>query len=93
MRVRYTETALTEIEEIITHIAKDNPSAARRVAVTILATIERVAEFPHTAVETNVPEIRLAPALPYRYLVFFTVNKDALIVRNVRHAARDRSNL
>jgi plasmid stabilization system protein ParE len=92
-RIRYTATALTELEDILTHIAQDNPSAALRVSVTILATIDRVAEFPHTAIETNVPEVRVAPALPYRYLVFFTLSKDGLIVRNVRHSARDRSHL
>jgi len=92
-RIRYTATALAELEDILTHIAQDNPSAALRVSVTILATIDRVAEFPHTAIETDVPEVRVAPALPYRYLVFFAVTKDALIVRNVRHSARDGSHL
>jgi plasmid stabilization system protein ParE len=92
-RIRYTATALAELEDILTHIAQDNPSAALRVSVTVLATIDRVLQFPHTAIETNVPQVRVAPALPYRYLVFFTVTKDALIVRNVRHSARDRSNL
>jgi plasmid stabilization system protein ParE len=92
-RIRYTATSLAELEDILTHIAQDNPSAALRVSVTILATIDRVADFPHTAIETNVPEVRVAPALPYRYLVFFTVTKDALIVRNVRHSARDQSRL
>jgi toxin ParE1/3/4 len=92
-RIHYTETALAEIEEILIHIARDNPMAARRVALTIIALISRVTEYPHTAVETDIPDVRVAPALPYRYIVFFTVTKDALIVRNVRHAARDRSNL
>jgi len=91
--LRYTATAIAEIEDILTYIAQDNSSAALRVSVTILATINRVAEFPHTAIETNVPEVRVAPALPYRYLIFFTLTKDAIIVRNVRHAARNRSDL
>jgi toxin ParE1/3/4 len=93
MKIHYTETALAEIEEILTYIAKDNPNAAFRVSLTIIATIGRVAEFPHTAVETDVPGVRVAPTLPYRYLVFFTVTGDALVVRNVRHSARDRSSL
>lgn len=88
MKVRYTATALEEVEDILTFIARDNSSAALRVSVTILATIDRVAEFPHTAVESDVPGVRVAPALPYRYLVFFTIADDLLIVRNVRHSAR-----
>jgi toxin ParE1/3/4 len=88
-RIRYTVTALEEIEEILTYIAKDNPSAALRVSLTIVATINRVAEFPHTAPEADVPGVRVAPALPYRYLIFFTVAGEYLIVRNVRHSSRE----
>jgi plasmid stabilization system protein ParE len=93
MKVRYTATALSEIEAILTHIAKDNASAALRVSVTILATIDRVVEFPHIAVESNVPGVRVAPVLPYRYLIFFSFVDGVLIIRNVRHAARERSNI
>lgn len=93
MRVRYTTTALSEIEDILTYIVKDNPSAALRVSVAILSTIDRVADFPYTAIESNVPDVRVAPVLPYRYLVFFSFAEGVLIVRNVRHSGRDRSNL
>jgi len=90
MKVRYTATALEEIEDILTNIARDNLSAALRVSLTILATIDRVAEFPHTAVEADVPGVRVAPVLPYRYLIFFSIANDVLIVRNVRHSARQQ---
>jgi len=90
MKVRYTATALEEIEDILTNIARDNSSAALRVSLTILATIDRVAEFPHIAIEANLPGVRVAPVLPYRYLIFVSIANDVLIVRNVRHSARER---
>lgn len=90
MKVQYTATALEEIEDILTYIAQDNSSAALRVSLTILATIDRVAEFPHTAIEANALGVRVAPVLPYRYLIFFSIANDVLIVRNVRHSARQR---
>ena len=90
MKVRYTATALEEIEDILTYIARDNSNAALRVSVTILTTIDRVADFPHTAVEADVPGVKVAPALPYRYLIFFSIVDDVHIVRNVRHSARQR---
>lgn len=93
MRIRYTATALSEIEDILTFIARDNSSAALRVSVTILATIDRVAEFPHIAIESNAPGVRVTPVLPYRYLIFFSFLDGVLIVRNVRHAARERAAL
>jgi toxin ParE1/3/4 len=91
MKVRYTETALDEIEDILSYIAKDNSSAALRVSATILATIDRIAEFPHTGVETDTSGIRVMPVLPYRYLIFFAVDGEVLTIRNVRHSARQQS--
>jgi plasmid stabilization system protein ParE len=90
MKVRYTATALEEIEDTLSHIAVDNSTAALKVSVTILATIDRVAAFPRTAVETDRPGVKMAPVLPYRYLIFFSVADDTLIIRNVRHSARQK---
>jgi toxin ParE1/3/4 len=88
MKVRYTTTALEEAENILSHIAKENLSAALRVSVNIIAAVDRVAEFPRSAVETDMPGVRVAPVLPYRYLVFFSIQDDVLVVRNVRHSSR-----
>jgi len=90
MTVKYTETALEEIEDILSYIAKDNSDAALRVSAAILATIDRIAEFPLMGVETDVAEVRMTLVLPYRYLVFFSIKDDALIVRNVRYGRRQR---
>jgi toxin ParE1/3/4 len=92
MRVRYTATALEEIEDILAYIAKDNSTAALRVSVAILAIIDRIAEFPRTAVATDSPGIRVVPVLPYRYLIFFSVDKDEVVVRNVLHSSRGQNN-
>jgi hypothetical protein len=40
------------------------------------------------AFETDVPDVRVAPVLPYRYLIFYSVHDDSLVIRNVRHTAR-----
>jgi plasmid stabilization system protein ParE len=88
MKVRYTETALEEIEDILSRISVENSSAALKVSGAILATIDRVAEFPRTAGETNAPGVKMTPVLPYRYLVFVSIDDDTSIVRNVRHSAR-----
>jgi plasmid stabilization system protein ParE len=90
MKVRYTEVALSEIDEMLSHIAKDNPLAADEVAAVLRATIQRLSEYPRLAIETDEPAVRVAPVLPYRYLIFYGVDADAIIVRNVRHSARER---
>lgn len=88
MKVRYTETALDEIQEILSYIAKNNPTAALRVSAAISAIIDRIGQFPQTAVETDRVGVRVTPVLPYRYLIFFTTTEDEVVIRNVRHSAR-----
>jgi plasmid stabilization system protein ParE len=90
MKVRYTETALGEIDEILSHIANDNPLAADEGAVVLRAAIRRVSEYPRLAIETDDPDVRMTPVLPYRYLIFYTIDADAVLIRNVRHSARER---
>ena len=36
MKIRYTEVALQEVEEILAYIAKDNPNAALKMSDSIL---------------------------------------------------------
>lgn len=88
MKVRYTETALIEVDEILSYIAKDNPLAADEVAAIFQATIRRLADYPRLAIQTDDPTVRVAPVLPYRYLIFYSINEDTIVVRNIRHSAR-----
>jgi toxin ParE1/3/4 len=89
MKVRYTETALGEVNEILSYIAKDNPLAAEEVAAVLQAAIRRLADYPRLAIETDDSNVRVAPVLPYRYLIFYGIDDRALIIRNVRHSARE----
>jgi plasmid stabilization system protein ParE len=90
MKVRYTDTALAEIDDILSHIAKDNPLAADEVSAILRATIDRLARFPRLAIETDVHGVHVVPVLPYRYVVFYAIQDDTVIVRNVQHSARER---
>jgi toxin ParE1/3/4 len=90
MKVHYTDSALAEIDAILSYIAKDNPLAAEEVAAVLRVTIARLSEYPRLAIETNVPDVHMAPVLPYRYIIFYSLNRDAIVIRNVLHAARER---
>ena len=90
MRVRFTQTALAEIESIFSYIASDNRFAAAEVIGVVEATIARLAEYPQAAVATDVPGVRVALTLPHPYLIFYSVEGETLVIRNVRHAARRR---
>lgn len=90
MKVRFTATAFAELNHIRDYIARDNPSAAKAVVLRIEQVIARIADFPHIAREIDPSGVRVFPAGPFPYLVFYTVGDDGVIVRNVRHGRRKR---
>lgn len=89
MRVRYTQTALSELEEIFAYIASRNPKAAAAVVAGVEQVVAWISDFPQMGylIEDN---IRLLPIGRYPFLIFYTADEDEVIVRNVRHAARRR---
>jgi toxin ParE1/3/4 len=90
MKAQYTETALREVDEILSHIAEDNPLAADEVAAVLQTTVRRLSDYPRLAIETDDPSVRVMPVLPYRYLIFYEIADHTIIIRNVRQSARQR---
>ena len=90
MRLRITETAFAELAEIGAYIAVDNPSAARVVVTRIRQVIGRIVEFPHMARPVDRSNVRIFPVRPFPFLVFYTVERGEVIIRNIRHAARSK---
>jgi addiction module RelE/StbE family toxin len=88
MNIQYTETALAEIDDILAYIRKDNFPAAAAVSAAINTAISRLRTFPLMGTETDITGIYMKIARPYRYLVFYSVIGDTIVVRNVRHPAR-----
>lgn len=90
MRVRWTQVAFTELNEIQSYIAKENPTAAKAVVRRIEQAVGRLERFPQMGAATEIPGTRIFPALPFPYLIFYSIEADELIIRNVRHASRRR---
>jgi plasmid stabilization system protein ParE len=88
MRVRYTATARIEVEEILAHIGGDNASAATAVGAAIKLAVAQLQAFPRLGASTDEPGIFLKIARPYRYLIFYGAIGDTIVIRNVRHPAR-----
>jgi toxin ParE1/3/4 len=90
MRVRFTATAFAEVNEIRAYIAKDNPTAAKAVIFRVEQVIARIGQFPPIAQAIDQSGVRVFPVGPFPYLVFYTVEGDEVIIRNVRHGRRRR---
>ncbi|QAU49680.1 type II toxin-antitoxin system RelE/ParE family toxin [Bradyrhizobium guangzhouense] len=92
MRLRVVSTAFAELAEIAEFIARDNPDASRGVVRRIEEVFTRIKQFPYMAHPADTSDIRIYPVRPFPYLVFYSIEQDEIIVRNVRHEARRRSN-
>ena len=89
MKVRYAVRARNDIEEIYSYIAKEDPRAAKRVKVAILATVKLVASRPYIGIKNaraSDLRSRLVSRYPYR-VHYFVLNQEILIL-HIRHGAR-----
>src|SRR5690349_11228483 len=88
MRLRYTATALVEIDEIFAYISERNPSAAERVVARIELIIQNLGHIPEMAQEADEPGVRRMPVTGYPFLVFYTIEADEVVILHVWHGAR-----
>jgi len=79
------------LKEIRARIAKDNIVAAKVVIARIEHIVERIGEFPEIAAPIDASGIRVFPVPPFPYLIFYALKEDEIIIRNIRHAGRDRN--
>jgi plasmid stabilization system protein ParE len=90
MSVRLTETAFAEIREIYAYIAKDNPVAAAAVAAAIERTIAAIEKRPTLAPIVHDGKIRAKLVERFQYRIFYEVERQVVIIRNVRSTRRRR---
>lgn len=90
MKVRYTATAVAEIEQILSHIAADNQSAAAAVASEIKRTIQLIKDNPEFIRVVYPGGIRAFIVGRFKYRIFYIVSKNTVIIRNVRNMKRRR---
>lgn len=93
MKIRYTQKALAQLDQVYSDIEAHDPRAAARVAARIQRAIERVARYPYSCRASELPGIRVLTIVRYPYLVFYTVDEAAQEVHilRIRHGARDPS--
>ena len=65
MRIRYTETALIEIDRIFAYIAERNETAAHAVIERIKQLIAQLLEFPEMGPAADEPTVRMLPVVRY----------------------------
>lgn len=87
--VRFDPRALSDLGEIRDYLVARSPTGAERVRRHILATVERLSDFPGLGRETDEPGVRVLPLTRYPYLIFYSVMKGDVVILHIRHGARE----
>jgi toxin ParE1/3/4 len=92
MRVRWSATALAEIEDIFSYIFAHHRSAASAVVERIEGLALLLGEFPQVGHLTDEADVRVLSVVRYPFLIFYTINNDAdeVVILHVRHTAQER---
>ncbi len=88
VKLRYTPSALAELDEILAYIEERSPQGARHVKARIQAVINLLLEFPQVGQLTSRSQLRRVMVSPYHYQIFYQAADDRIIIHAVRHASR-----
>ena len=92
MKVVFDDRAVEDLEDIYRFISAENPHAARSVVDRIVASVERLADFPRMARDGKVADTRewVVPRLPCIAVYRVYAARQELVVVGVFHGARER---
>jgi plasmid stabilization system protein ParE len=92
MKVRWSETALAQLDDIFLYIYERSRSAALSVAKRIEDLAAMLGEFPLIGHLTDEAEVRVLPVVRYLFMIFYAIDAAAaeVVILHVRHTARER---
>ena len=94
--VRFLQTALDDLEEIVMYIAADSAGSALNVHDKIIEAARKLEDFPNMGVAVSDERLK---KLGYRmkiignYLLFYKVIDDEVLIMRVVYGARDYPSL
>jgi len=88
MKVRYTEPAALELDESISYLRDNAPAVVAAFADSIDDAVAQLLEHPWSAQETEMRGVRRKYIRRFRYVIFYAVEDDEVVILHIRHAAR-----
>ncbi|MGA2349218.1 MAG: type II toxin-antitoxin system RelE/ParE family toxin [Terracidiphilus sp.] len=85
MKISRSPTAVSDLEAIREYIAKDNSSAARKVANRIKESVNRLIRFPLSGRVGRLPGTRELVVPGTSYIAAYTIQGDELRIASVLH--------
>ena len=88
MKLRYTNTALRQIEQVLSYIRDHSPQGAVRVAKRTETVLAVLLDHPNAGQATSRPGVRRVVLTPYPYVIFYRVTAAEIVVMRFRHTSR-----
>jgi toxin ParE1/3/4 len=92
VKIRWSPTAISDVESIRDYIAQDSPSAARKVSRMIKASVGRLGSFPLSGKVGRVPGTRELVIPGTSYIAAYKINPDEVVIAAVLHGRQDWPN-
>jgi toxin ParE1/3/4 len=91
MKVRWSQTALAQLDDIFSYIYERNRSAALSVTGRVEELAALLGEFPFTGHVTDEAGVRILPVVRYPFVIFYAIDGAAeeVVVLHVRHTAQE----
>jgi plasmid stabilization system protein ParE len=91
MKVRWSQTALAQLDDIFLYIYERNRSAAVAVTKRVEELASLLGEFPLIGHLTDEADVRILPVVRYPFAIFYTVDNaaDEVVILHVRHTAQE----
>ncbi len=89
MEVRWLPSAVRDLAQARTYIARENPAAADRVFERVLGDVGALAVLPHIGRPGRVPNTRELVVRSTPFIVAYRVYGARVIILAVIHAARE----
>lgn len=85
MNIRSSEIAARELNDILAYIHQDNPTAARKLSLAISSAIETIGLYPRIGHRISRSGPRVLNVRGYHYHIFYELQGDAVVIRNIRN--------
>src|ERR1017187_2201752 len=89
MKIRWSPTAVSDLEAIRDYIALDRPSAAHKVANRIKESINHLIYFPLSGRAGRVPGTRELVIPGTSYIAAYTIQGDEVLIAAVLHGRQN----
>jgi toxin ParE1/3/4 len=88
MRVRFTRRSQADVRVIFSYLDERSPRGAQNVKRALKKAVELIGNYPHVGRLSGEQDTRVLRVGRYPYLVYWSVERDEVLIVHIRHAAR-----